>query len=90
MALNPSKCVYMCLGSKFEIKDFILEDKTKIRLTLEHEILGITINTDLNFYSHLKQLRNKVANKLNVLTRIIPYLHKKQIYLFYNSFSKGN
>ena len=72
MVLNPSKCFYMCLGSKSDINDFILEDRTKILPKLEHEVLGITIDTNLNFYSHLKQLCIKeVANKLNALSRII-------------------
>ena len=51
MVLNPSKCFYMCLGSKFKINDFILEDRTKIPLILEHDVLGIKIDTNLNFYS---------------------------------------
>ena len=39
MVLNPSKCFYICLASKSEINDSILEDSTKIPLTLEHEVL---------------------------------------------------
>ena len=58
-------------------------------LTLEHKVLGITIDTNLNLYSHLKELCKKVASKLNTLTRIIPYLDKKQINLLCNSFVKG-
>ena len=89
MVLNPNKCFYTYLAAKFEISDFILEDRTKIPETLlEHEVLGITIDTDLNFHSHLKQLCKKVANKLNELTRIIPYLNKRQINLLYNSLFK--
>ena len=61
----------MCLGSKSQINDFILEDRTKKQLTLEHEVLRITIDTNLNFYSHLKQSCKKVANKLNAFTRVI-------------------
>ena len=76
MVLNLSKCFYMFLGLKSEINNFILEDRTKIPLTLEHEALRITICTNLNFYSHLKQLCKKVANKLNALTRITLYLDK--------------
>ena len=90
MILNPSKCFYICLGSKAEINNFILEGRTKMRITLEHEVLGITIDTNLNFYSYLKQLCKKVANKLNALIRIIPYLHKKQRNRLYNSFAKDN
>ena len=89
MVLNPSKCFYICLASKSEINDSILEDSTKIPLTLEHEVLWITIDTYLDFYSHLKQLCKKVATKLKVFTRIIPYLDKKQINVLYNSFFKG-
>ena len=57
---------------------------------MEHEVLGTTIDTNLNFYSHLKQLCKTVANKLNALTRIISYLDKKQKTLLYNSFFKGH
>ena len=81
MILNPSKPFYLCLGSKSKINDFTLEDRTKIPLTLEHEILGITININPNFDCHLKQLCQKAANKLNALIRIFPYLDKKQINL---------
>ena len=90
MVLNPSKCFYICLGSKSEINDSILEDSTKIRLTLEHEILGITIDTYLEFYGHLKQLCKKVATKLKAFTRIIPYLDKKQMFfiIFYQRKTK--
>ena len=77
MLLNLSKCFYLYLGLKSVINYFILEDRTKIPVTLEHEVLGITIDTYLNFYSHLRQLCKKVANKLNALTRNIPYLDKK-------------
>ena len=46
-------------------------------ITLGHEALGIMIDTNLVFYRHLRQVYKKVMNKLNVLTRIIPYLVKK-------------
>ena len=74
---------------KIQNKQFILQDRIKIPLTLEHEVLQTTINTDLSFYSHLKQLLKKVANKLHALTRIVPYLDKRQINLLYNSSFKG-
>ena len=87
--LNPSKCFCMCLSSEYEINDPILKDKTKIPLTLEHDVLRITIDSNLNFYSQLNQLCRKVENELNALTRIIPYLDEKHISLLYNSFFKG-
>ena len=77
-----------CLGSKSETNDFLLEGRTKTSLTLEHEVLAITTNNNLNFYSHLKQLCKKDENKLNSLTRTIPYLDKKQTNLLLNSYFK--
>ena len=68
----------------------MFQDRAKIPLTMEHEVLGITIYSNLNFYCELKQLCKKVANKLNALTKIIPYLDKKQLELLYNFFSKDN
>ena len=74
---------------KIQNKQFILQDRIKIPLTLEHEVLQTTIDTNLSFYSHLKQLLKKVANKLHALTRIVPHLDKKQINLLYNPSFKG-
>ena len=54
----------MCSGSKSKIKDFVPEDRTKIPVTLKREVLGIIIDTNLNFYSHVKQLFKKDINKL--------------------------
>ena len=51
---------------------------------------GITIGSSLTFYSHLKQLCKKIANKLNALTKIAPYLSYKQRRLICSSFSLGN
>ena len=48
----------MYLGSEPEINNFTREDRTKMPLTLEHKVLGIT---NLNIYSYLKQLCKKVA-----------------------------
>ena len=39
----------MCLDSKSEINDLILEDRTKKPLKMEHDILGITIDNNLIF-----------------------------------------
>ena len=48
------------------------------------------IDNRLTFYNHLKNLCKKIANKLNTLTRIAPYLNHNEIRLIYNSFFKGH
>ena len=89
MVLNPGKCCYMTFGSKVAENDFVLEDGSSIPSAQEHVVLGITIDSRLTFYSHLKQLCKKVANKLNALTRVAPYLDQNQRRLIYSSFFTG-
>ena len=67
----------------------ILEGSTKILSAEEYVIWGVTIDIRLNFYNHHRNLCKKIANKLNELTRIAPYLNHNQIRLLYNSFFKG-
>ena len=74
MVLNPGKCYYTISGLNITKNEFVLEDDTIVPSAEEHVVLEITIDSRLTFYSHLKQLCKKVANKLNVLTRIAPYL----------------
>ena len=74
MVLNPEKCYYMTFGLNTTKNKFVLEDGTIVPFTEEHAVLGTTIDSRLTFYSHLKQICKKVANKLNALTRIAPYL----------------
>ena len=89
MALNPGKCYYMTFGLNTIKNEFFLEDGT-IPSAEEHVVLGITINSRLTFYSHLKQLCKKVANRLNYLTRIAPYLSYNQMRLIYSFFLLDN
>ena len=45
--------------------EFVLEDGTIAPSAEEHVVLGITIDSHLTFYSHLRQLCAKVTNKVN-------------------------
>ena len=79
----------MSFGSNTDKSDLILEDSTKVHSAEEYGILGVTIVIRLTFYTHLKNLCKKIANKLNALRRIALYLNHSQIRLIYNSFFKG-
>ena len=52
----------------------------------EYVILGVTIDNRMTFYN----LGKKIANKLNALSRIAPYLNHDQIRLIYNSFLRDS
>ena len=89
MVLNPGKYCYRSFGSNPDKSGLILEDSAKIPSAEEYIILGVTTDNRLTFYNHLKNLCKKIANKLNALTRIAPYLNHNQIKLIYKSFFKG-
>ena len=78
MVLNPGKCYYMTFGLNTTKNEFVLEDGTIVPSAEEHVVLRIAIDSHLTFYSHLKQLCKKVANKLNALTRIGPHVSYHQ------------
>ena len=84
MDLNPDKCCYVNFGSNSYKSDLILEGSTKISSAEEYVVLEVTIDNRLTFYNHLKDLCKKIANKLNALTRIAPYLYHNQIRLICN------
>ena len=89
MVLNPGKCHYVTFGLNTTKNEFVFEDGTIVPSAEEHVVLGIAINPRLTFYSHLKQLFKKAANKLNSLTRIAPYLSYNQRQLIYSFFFTG-
>ena len=55
----------------------------------EHLVSRVIIDSFVTFYFHLKQIHEKVSNKLNALTRIAPYLNHNQTRLIYCSFFTG-
>ena len=57
----------MTFGLNATKNEFVLEDGVIVPFAEEYLVLGITINSHVTFYSHLKQLCKKVANKLNTL-----------------------
>ena len=86
MVLNRGVCYYMTFGLNTTKSEFVLEPGTIAPSAEEHVV---TIDSRLTFYSHLKQLCKKVANKLNALTKIAPYFSYNRRRLIYNSFFTG-
>ena len=76
----------MSFRSDHDKSDLILEDSTKILSTEEYLVLGVTIDNKLTLYNHLKNLCKEIANKLNAVIRIAPYVNHNQIGHMYNSF----
>ena len=77
---------FWCEYHQYWIFPWRWEDGTIVPSAEEHVLLGITSDSYLTFYSHLKLLWIKVANKLSAHTRIAPYLSRNQRQLIYSSF----
>ena len=58
--------------------EVVLEDGTIVPSAEGRVVLGITIDSRLTFFSYLKQLCKKVVNKLNALTKSVPYFKYNQ------------
>ena len=55
----------------------------------EQNILGVIIDNNLNFKSHIKELRKKDSQKIAALSRLSSYLHKFEKKLIFNSIKKS-
>ena len=84
MKANESKCHLLlskiCASSKMKIDNIEIENS-------EYEkLLGIQVDCNLNFNSHLNTLCKKASSKINALARISPYLDVYKRKLSMNSF----
>ena len=88
MLLNPEKCHFLTLGFNKSSPDFSFEN-TIIKNVTEEKILGIVIDNNLNFKSHMKNICEKANQKLSALARIskltTPTQRKKLINFFINA-----
>ena len=60
-----------------------------IKNSKEVEILGITLDRNMNFHTHIKNISKKAGQKLSALLRISPYLNQRKKVLIYKSMIKS-
>ena len=65
----------MCIGRDGENETFTFKDVC-CKNSKEEIVLGITIDNNLNFDSHLTKMCQKSGQKLNALSRISTFLNK--------------
>ena len=88
MKLNGSKCKLLICGHKFESMICNVDGSLVIETHLV-KLLGVKIDSELNFNTHLEMICKKASQKLNALSRlcaIIPF-DKRRIMMqaFFNS-----
>ena len=69
MVLNPGKCHFLTLGFNEPFPDFSFKN-TIIKNVTGIKILGILIDNNLNFKSHMKKVCEKTNQKISELARI--------------------
>ena len=83
---NPGKFQFMVLGTK-EADSFVLNiGKNKIGSSTEVTLLGVKIDEQLKFKSHIEELCWKAAYKLNALRRIRQYLTVEKVKILATAF----
>ena len=88
MVLNAEKCHFTCLGNNTENETFLFSN-IFMENSKEQNILGVIIDNNLNFKSHIKELRKKDSQKIAALSRLSSYLHKFEKKLIFNSIKKS-
>ena len=86
MTLNPGKCHYMVIGSRDLSHEIMLNNK--ITSSNEEKLLGIFLDSKLNFESHICSLCRKAGQKISVLASLRNYLTSDQRNLLLNSVIK--
>ena len=88
MKLNSSKCKLLVCGHKFENMICKVENSQIIETRMV-KLLGIQIDSDLTFSTHMKNLCKKASQKLNALSRLcalLPFhVRKMLMQAFFNS-----
>ncbi len=82
MKLNQDKCHFLVSGNLNEHL-FINVGDELVWESKEEKLLGITVDKNLNFNSHLITLCKKASQKVTALARIVPFLpfHRKRLLL---------
>ena len=89
MTLNPGKRHYMVIGSR-DLSYKIMLNYSKVTSSNEEKLLGIFLDSKLNFESHIaSSLCRKADQKISALARLKNYLTSDQRNLLLNSVIKS-
>ena len=66
MKANPDRCHFLCNPNSIETQ--------KIKSSKFEKLLGIKLDSKLNFNSHIHDICQKAGQKLNVISGITPYM----------------
>ena len=83
MNANKDKC-HLVISNNEKVSMKI--DNIELENSSSEKLLSIIIDSKLNFKEHLERLFKKASRKVNVLSRITPYMNLTKRKLLMNSF----
>ena len=83
MKANPDKCHFLC-NSNSEVS--LTTETQKIKNSKSEKLLGIKLDSKLNFNSHIHDIYQNAGQKLNAISRITPYMDFAKRRLLVNAF----
>ena len=90
MVLNPEKteCMVITTRQKHQLEpltlNLLLQDKP-IEQVSEHCLLGVTVDKQLQWKTHIKNIRKKVSRNVYLLSKLKLYVNTDARLLFYNA-----
>ena len=88
MKLNKEKCHLLIVGGNQEGAKISIGEAV-IKESPEEKLLGVTIDKNLNFNSHISNLCKKASQKLHALARVSPFMDAEKLRILMNSFIKA-
>ena len=89
MILNPGKCYFMCIGKNVSDSELLNLNDLNLKNCKEVEVLGVTIDRNLNFKGYIKNICRKASQKLSALPRISWHNNIDKKALLYKSMIKS-
>ena len=91
MQANPDKFQAICIGKQTTSKltSFCL-NSTEIVCEKSVKLLGVEIDSLLNFDLHVSNICKKAAKQINILARLSKFLNQNTRLLIYKSFVRSN
>ena len=75
MILNPRKCYLMCTGKNVSGSELLNLNDLNLKNYKKVEVLGTTIDRNLNFKRHIKNICRKAGKRLSALLRISSHIN---------------
>ena len=82
MKSNPDKCNFICSTSK---KVSLIVENKEINNSTHERLLGVKIDSNFSFNTHIDEMCKKPSLELNALSTITPHLDSEKKKLFINS-----